>query len=83
MILVTGATGNVGSKVAKQLGERGVPFRAFVRDVTKASQVLGNDVEVVQGDFSAPDSIDRGLAGIDALFISCTGVPERAGSRAT
>jgi uncharacterized protein YbjT (DUF2867 family) len=78
MILVTGAAGNVGSKVAKQLGERGVAFRAFVRDPAKASQVLGNDVEVVQGDFSDPDSIVRGLAGIDALFISCTGVPERA-----
>jgi uncharacterized protein YbjT (DUF2867 family) len=78
MILVTGATGNVGSKVAKQLGERGVAFRAFVRDAAKASQVLGNDVEVVNGDFSDPDSIDRGLAGIDTLFISCAGVPERA-----
>ncbi|MFN2555880.1 MAG: NAD(P)H-binding protein [Nitriliruptorales bacterium] len=35
MILVTGATGNVGSQVVRELRDRGVPVRAFVRSPTK------------------------------------------------
>jgi uncharacterized protein YbjT (DUF2867 family) len=78
MILVTGATGNVGSKVAGKLTDRGVPFRSFVRDAAKAAHVLGGGADIVEGDFSDPESVRRGLDGIDVVFLSCGGVPERA-----
>lgn len=47
-ILVTGATGTVGSKVVEQLVNRGADIRALVRDPAKAS--LPEGVGTVQGD---------------------------------
>jgi len=41
-ILVTGATGNVGSQVVRELRSRDAPTRAFVRDPEKAGFVLGD-----------------------------------------
>ena len=37
MILVTGATGNVGSEIARQLMAKETPFRIYVRDSDKAA----------------------------------------------
>jgi uncharacterized protein YbjT (DUF2867 family) len=37
MILLTGSTGSVGLALAKLLSQRGIPYRAMVRDVAKAS----------------------------------------------
>jgi uncharacterized protein YbjT (DUF2867 family) len=45
-ILVTGATGNVGSSLVAELADRGVAARAFVRDPDRAAAVLGPDVEL-------------------------------------
>jgi uncharacterized protein YbjT (DUF2867 family) len=78
MILVTGATGNLGSKVARNLTDRGVAIRSFVRDAAKAAHILGAGADIVEGDFSDPGSIRRGLDGIDVVFLSCGGSPERA-----
>ena len=39
MILVTGATGKTGYEVAKNLGALGIPFKALIRNSTKASQI--------------------------------------------
>lgn len=68
MILVTGATGTVGSNVIRELQTRGAEFRAFVRDPVKAKALLG-DVELVIGDFADPDSVSKALDGIDRLFL--------------
>jgi uncharacterized protein YbjT (DUF2867 family) len=38
MVLVTGATGNVGRHLVRELRDRGVPARAFVRDERKAAE---------------------------------------------
>mgnify|MGYP001793582425 CR=1 FL=1 len=43
MILVTGATGNVGSEIARQLIARNVAFRIYVRDANKAASMIGAD----------------------------------------
>ena len=47
--LVTGATGNVGAHVVRELREHGVEPRAFVRDREKAARMLGDDVELAVG----------------------------------
>ena len=52
MILVTGATGNVGRPLVGLLSEAGIPFRAFVRDPARARGVLGPTVALAEGDFA-------------------------------
>ncbi|MBA2713656.1 MAG: NAD(P)H-binding protein, partial [Rubrobacteraceae bacterium] len=70
-MLVTGATGNVGSQVIRELLERDVPVRAFVRDPNKASAMLGEGVELAVGDYGDPESVRRALEGVDAIFLAC------------
>ena len=74
-ILVTGATGNVGSAVVEELGDRGLPVRAFVRNPDRAAAVLGPDVELAVGDFAEPASIRAALDGIEVVFLACGNVP--------
>jgi uncharacterized protein YbjT (DUF2867 family) len=74
-VLVTGATGNVGSRVVQELAGRGVPVRAFVRDPDRASTILGPDVDLAVGDFADPASIRAGLEGADVVFLACGNLP--------
>jgi uncharacterized protein YbjT (DUF2867 family) len=76
-ILVTGATGNVGSLVVHELRECGVPVRAFVRDAEKAEGMLGEDVELAIGDFGEPGSIQAALDGVDGVFLACSNQPQQ------
>lgn len=69
MILVTGITGNIGGATARALLERGVRFRALVRDLTKAGAWATQGVELVQGDFEDVESIRRALVGIDRALL--------------
>jgi len=66
-ILVTGATGNVGREVVKQLRASGCPVRAMSR--TPQSAGLPSDVEVAGGDLTAPETLDGALDGIDAVLL--------------
>jgi uncharacterized protein YbjT (DUF2867 family) len=76
-ILVTGATGSVGSRLVHELRERGVPVRAFVRDAGKAAGMLGDDVELAVGDFGDPASIQAALDGVDGVFLACSNQPQQ------
>ncbi len=76
-ILVTGATGNVGSRVVQELRGCGVPVRAFVRDTDKAAAMLGDDIELVVGDFGDAGSIQRALEGVDGIFLACSNQPHQ------
>jgi uncharacterized protein YbjT (DUF2867 family) len=70
MILVTGATGNVGSELSRILSARAVPFRAVVRSTEAAqkSEALAG-AELVEGDFDDSATIGRALNGIDKAFL--------------
>lgn len=76
-ILVTGATGNVGSQVVRELRTRGAPTRAFVRDPEKAGVMLGEDVEVAVGDFADAASIRRALDGVGTVFLTSGDGPQK------
>jgi uncharacterized protein YbjT (DUF2867 family) len=76
-VLVTGATGNVGSRVILELLERGVPVRALVRDQGKASEMLGDGVELTVGDFGDPESLLRALEGVESVFLACANQPRQ------
>ncbi|MFI6931128.1 NAD(P)H-binding protein [Streptomyces sp. NPDC050287] len=67
MILVTGATGTIGSEVVRQLAGRGEKVRAMTRDPAKAQVPEG--VEVVRGDFLDAGSVQAALAGATAVFL--------------
>jgi uncharacterized protein YbjT (DUF2867 family) len=71
MILITGATGRVGSAPLKQLSTRGVSVRTLVRTAEKAALVANPQVETVIGDLAQPCSLDSALDGITgALLVS-------------
>lgn len=67
VILVAGATGNVGRQIVSQLLGTGVAVRALARNPDAA--ILPDDVEVVRGDLSAPDTLDAPLDGVEAIFL--------------
>lgn len=77
--LVTGATGNVGSKVVELLLERGDRPRVFVRDANKARLHFGNRADVFVGDLADPESLSVALDGVDGLFLVNSGpqIPTR------
>jgi uncharacterized protein YbjT (DUF2867 family) len=76
-VLVTGATGNIGTHVAHELRTRGASVRAFVRDPDKAAARLGDGVELAVGDFTDPASLRRALAGVDRVFLTSADGPQK------
>jgi uncharacterized protein YbjT (DUF2867 family) len=82
MILVTGATGNVGSEVVRRLRDR-AHVRAFVRDPDKAAALLGNDVELAVGDFADASSVARAIEGADAVLVSSGDGPDKVAHETT
>ena len=73
-ILVTGATGNIGSQVVQHLVAKGADVKALVRDPSKADFPAG--VEVAQGDFLDVDSLRRAIEGVSTLFLLNAVVPD-------
>jgi len=70
-ILVTGATGNVGGSVVRQLLDKGIVPRALTRDPGNATVPAG--VELVRGDLTEPDSLPAALDGVDHVFLFAVG----------
>jgi len=66
-ILVTGATGTIGSQVVQQLVDRGADVRALVRNPSQAKFPAG--VSVVQGDLFDIDSLRNAYSGVSTLFL--------------
>lgn len=75
MIVVTGATGNVGAHVVAALRAAGLPVRAFVRDAARARERLGEGTDLVVGDLADRLCVRRALAGIDAVFLATSNQP--------
>jgi uncharacterized protein YbjT (DUF2867 family) len=71
MILVTGATGAVGSELVAELARRGAKLRALSRDPAAAAFPVG--VETVAADLGDPATLGPALAGIERVFVLATG----------
>lgn len=67
MFLVTGATGNVGRHVVRELLALGAPVRALVRDPAAAQ--LPDGVEVFRGDLARPETLPAALASVRGVFL--------------
>lgn len=68
MILVTGATGNIGSELVRALAQAGQQVRALTRSA-QASTNSEPGVEQATGDLNQPDSMRPALAGVRGLFL--------------
>jgi dihydroflavonol-4-reductase len=66
--LVTGATGFLGSHVARQLAERGETVRVLVRQSSNVRALEGFVAERFEGDLRDAASLDRALAGVSRVF---------------
>lgn len=76
MIGVLGGTGVTGGQVVAALKAKGADFTCIVRDTEAAKAKLGDDVKVVQGDLSDPNSLDKAFEGLDTLYLMCGHSPK-------
>jgi uncharacterized protein YbjT (DUF2867 family) len=67
-VLLTGATGYIGGRLAPVLLERGHEVRALARDATRARGKLPRDVDVAEGDVVQGTGIREALEGIDVAY---------------
>jgi NAD(P)H dehydrogenase (quinone) len=66
-LAVTGATGNLGGRVARALADRGVEQRLVLRNPAKAPSLPGT--EVAQAEYRDHDAAVRALTGVDLLLM--------------
>jgi uncharacterized protein YbjT (DUF2867 family) len=77
--LITGATGDVASRIVKQLLERDIRPRVLVRDQAKATSLFGDRAEVVTGDLAEPEDLRRAFEGVETVYLVNVGpqIPQR------
>jgi len=73
VILVTGATGFVGSNVVKELVGQGYQVRGLVHSQKNLGRLKGLPVETVTGDITDLDSLKKPFEGVQSVF-SCVGI---------
>ncbi|MBI5232517.1 MAG: SDR family oxidoreductase [Coriobacteriales bacterium] len=77
MILVVGATGELGVRVCRRLLDAGEHVRAMTRSPERASAIHGMGAEVVTGDLRDRPSLEAAVASCDAIIHCATGRPSR------
>jgi dihydroflavonol-4-reductase len=65
---VTGATGFLGSHVARQLLSRGAELRLLVRPTSRLDNIVDLPAERVVGDLRDSESLKRGMSGCEFVF---------------
>ncbi|MGC1927351.1 MAG: NmrA family NAD(P)-binding protein [Candidatus Nitrosopolaris sp.] len=78
-ILVTGATGNIGSELVKQLSiheDRNVRVIAAVRSIDKAMKINEIGVEMAEIDYTKPTTLRKAFKGVDSLFLNTPYQPD-------
>jgi dihydroflavonol-4-reductase len=68
LAFVTGATGFLGSHVARALAEQGADLRLLVRSTSSLKNLEGLKAETVTGDLRDPASLQKAMAGCETVF---------------
>jgi uncharacterized protein YbjT (DUF2867 family) len=76
-LLVTGATGTIGSGVVRELRARGGRPLALVRDPQRARERLGDGIDLAVGDLADPVAVRAAMSGADAVFLACGNVADQ------
>jgi uncharacterized protein YbjT (DUF2867 family) len=77
-ILVTGATGTIGSLLVEKLAAAKVPARALVRSPKKAQGIEKLGLETIIGDLDKPETLQPALEGIEKVFLLSAPDPHQA-----
>jgi NAD(P)H dehydrogenase (quinone) len=81
-LVITGATGRLGGRVAARLAAAGFPQRLIVRDPARAPQLPG--ATVAQADYADPAAVRRALDGAGTvLMVSAAETPDRVAQHRT
>lgn len=77
--LITGATGDVGSRVVELLLSRNIRPRVLARNEAKARSLFGARVDIFVGDLAEPASLRRALQGVETVYLVNVGpeIPQR------
>ena len=77
--LITGATGEVASRIVARLLQRDIRPRILVRDQAKAASLFGDRVDIVTGDLAEPCDLQRAFEDIEAVYLVNVGpeIPHR------
>lgn len=67
-VMITGATGLIGSRLVKILARQGFHIKALVRDKSRAQQLIKESVEFVIGDLNNEAALEEALQGCEYLF---------------
>src|SRR6266853_5041693 len=68
LVFVTGATGFVGSHVARALAENGANLRLLVRSNSHLKNIADLKADLFTGDLRGPASLEKGIAGCEVIF---------------
>jgi len=76
-VLVTGGTGYIGSRVARELLRSGYSLRILAKDMGKAERLFGTSAEIMAGDIVDWRMLNRALNGVDAVFHFAAALADR------
>jgi uncharacterized protein YbjT (DUF2867 family) len=79
MILVVGASGELGSRVVRELCARGEPVRCLVRPQTDDTRLRAVGAEIASGDLTDPVSLGKACGGADVVIATATAIARRLG----
>lgn len=67
-IFITGGTGFIGQKLAKNLADEGHEVVALIRSINKAQELQHERISYVEGDLFSTDALNAGMEGCDEVY---------------